>query len=1233
MTAGLLVVVAVCGADRVTGQALTTRTAGGHLTSAATDVALDVAPDGRARSAVVSLANEGIETVRGVTLSTPLRDWSTAARTVARTVPPGATAEEAARALWQLVREETYHWDVPSLWTSEGTDPTKLLGVYGYGLCTQRALALAALWRAAGLPVRFWQSLGEAEHDVPEVWFDGRWHLLDPDRGIIFLLRDNRTIAGIDDLRGDPSLVLRAGPQHQWFHDILLRTRTDLRVLPVEPYLEPSHALRLDLWPGERVELHADPQAPPFIDEPASRVPPTYGTAVTSVPLVTGGRVVDAAAVSNLSGDDHLRVANAASPGEIRVAIERAFPLVGLAAGATVSLGPGDRLRLVGQRHADGFTIAATEFRAQRFRLPGVWTSDTNVATGMLPLQVVDPSRPGALVYTIRRRAPAEPATLYLVAYQVERAQVAVEVSADRGGTWTRIWQPAADERDYVQARLDLTPHMTSDDLQVRFHLDAGGTAGMGWTAALHRLEFGGVEGPEPTELAVLHGPFTGATRFVLTGALLPAGASAAYGLRLSATLDSPSGDARLTDLSVTLQGQASIDGLLRLGDGATTLRVEREPAAVASDVRVDVRWTEEPGQPAPPAPAAPTAPALDQVLEVPPTVVLAWQPVSLTGNDTVLRYHVQVCGDPRCLSPVTPDFEVHTEPNSSGDAAPTAGLDVGLLMERGRRYYWRVRAQSRESQRWGPFSVAWAFRTGRLPTLRIEGSGEMTAVSPFVTLEGALAQVGNVTAVRWRTSGGRTGNVAVEPAWRAAAVPVHAGANVVTITAETDDGREVSQVVRVAVDDFRYYLAEGAVDSGFSTWFLVANPNPVDAPVSLRLLTGDGADVTLSRTLKAWSRQVINARELLGETSRGGVSAEVVSHAAVPLVAERVMSWGGDEGAHAAQATDGPRRRWYFAEGAQGFFETFYLVVNPSQEWLSLTATFLLDGGGTVTRRYDVAPASRFNVWTRTIAELDGRAFAAILDGDQPFSTERSMYMSRGGTWVDGHGASALPWPSTAWYFAEGATGAFFDTFLLLANPQHGPANIRITYLLPDGRSEVRTYVVAARSRLTLHVDGEASVLRDTSVGFEVRSDVPVLAERAMYWAGTADTWSGTHASGGQPEPGLRWGLAAGAAGVTRAAEHFVLIANPDDTRPAVVRARYFAQGQWVDQEYTVPPKSRFTVWLPVMVPALVDTAYGTEVTSTNGVPILVESALYWNRGGQQWGAGANVPATRLPH
>jgi hypothetical protein len=55
-------------------------------------------------------------------------------------------------------------------------DPIKLFNVYGYAMCCNASCAIEALTRHAGLQARGWGING---HSVPEVFYDGGWHLFD----------------------------------------------------------------------------------------------------------------------------------------------------------------------------------------------------------------------------------------------------------------------------------------------------------------------------------------------------------------------------------------------------------------------------------------------------------------------------------------------------------------------------------------------------------------------------------------------------------------------------------------------------------------------------------------------------------------------------------------------------------------------------------------------------------------------------------------------------------------------------------------------------------------------------------------------------------------------------------------------------------------------------------------------------------------------------------------------
>jgi hypothetical protein len=82
-------------------------------------------------------------------------------------------------------------------------------------------------------------------------------------------------------------------------------------------------------------------------------------------------------------------------------------------------------------------------------------------------------------------------------------------------------------------------------------------------------------------------------------------------------------------------------------------------------------------------------------------------------------------------------------------------------------------------------------------------------------------------------------------------------------------------------------------------------------------------------------------------------------------------------------------------------------------------------------------------------------------------------MYLSSGGRLFSaGHESAGVTSPATEWFLAEGATGDFFDLFVLLANPSTNEAQVRATFLLPGGGSLVKNYTVSANTRANIWVE-----------------------------------------------------------------------------------------------------------------------------------------------------------------
>ena len=126
------------------------------------------------------------------------------------------------------------------------------------------------------------------------------------------------------------------------------------------------------------------------------------------------------------------------------------------------------------------------------------------------------------------------------------------------------------------------------------------------------------------------------------------------------------------------------------------------------------------------------------------------------------------------------------------------------------------------------------------------------------------------------------------------------------------------------------YYLAEGSTGAFFDTDLLLANPNDTAVPVTITYFKEGGSRVLDDRTLAPLSRTTIHVDDVAGMEATS-FSTAVASPTGLPLIVERTMRWDkSGYGAHGERATEGAAPQWYFAEGSQGFFSTFFLLVNP---------------------------------------------------------------------------------------------------------------------------------------------------------------------------------------------------------------------------------------------------------------------------------------------------------------
>ena len=118
------------------------------------------------------------------------------------------TAREKCWALWywnHRGRRQTIPMRLHGL---DCSDPIRQFNDYGYMMCSTIAGANCATWHNMGLKVKYWDI---RSHTVPEVLYDGRWHMYDNSMSAIYTLCDGVTIAGVEDIGKEGACAASGG--------------------------------------------------------------------------------------------------------------------------------------------------------------------------------------------------------------------------------------------------------------------------------------------------------------------------------------------------------------------------------------------------------------------------------------------------------------------------------------------------------------------------------------------------------------------------------------------------------------------------------------------------------------------------------------------------------------------------------------------------------------------------------------------------------------------------------------------------------------------------------------------------------------------------------------------------------------------------------------------------------------------------------------------------------------
>ncbi|MFC1717283.1 transglutaminase domain-containing protein [Candidatus Poribacteria bacterium] len=201
------------------------------------------------------------------------RDWFSADNILASILKPGMTDAEKAMAIYNFtasIEVQCHENDRrvgppfpddnsnPSRNTfKERANPVKAANHYYCSGCSLSAANFVILCRHAGLAARaVWMCpLGVyATHCVTEAWYDGGWHMFDPEVHTFYLEEDNETVASYEAIHKNPALALRThdggfASTGTKSYASFYEAHYPPHVMPVEQWLS---TLSMTLRPGEK---------------------------------------------------------------------------------------------------------------------------------------------------------------------------------------------------------------------------------------------------------------------------------------------------------------------------------------------------------------------------------------------------------------------------------------------------------------------------------------------------------------------------------------------------------------------------------------------------------------------------------------------------------------------------------------------------------------------------------------------------------------------------------------------------------------------------------------------------------------------------------------------------------------------------------------------------------------------------------------------------------------------
>jgi len=300
----------------------------------------------------------------------------------------------------------------------------------------------------------------------------------------------------------------------------------------------------------------------------------------------------------------------------------------------------------------------------------------------------------------------------------------------------------------------------------------------------------------------------------------------------------------------------------------------------------------------------------------------------------------------------------------------------------------------------------------------------------------------------------------------------------------------------------------------------------------------------------------------------------------------------------------------WYFADGnTTAGYQTWIVLQNPLSEPAFARVTFMTQDGPVARQSVMIPPNSRRSVHVNEF--VPNALVATRVEAETPVFAERTVYFGHDATGGIGTRSGAR-----SWYLAEGSTQPPFDTWILLLNPNDEETSAHLTFMLENGGTVEVDQPLAPMSRVSIDTN---DVVRSAGFATEVRSELPIVVERAMYFGG-----GGGHGTIGVKTPGKTWFLAEGDS--RPGFDTWILLQNPNQDAVANVAVTFIKDdGTTQVAYYALDPRARLSLFADMLVP---DTTFGARIDSDQ--PIIVERSIYVADGaGGHASAAMQIPET----